>query len=440
MQYADPDLVSSADARELESVLADLGVTVTNERLSAAFALLDANGDGVISYEEFAAWWKRDEVSYLLKRSESLPFRLKTTARVDSGTAASTAAVGLVPRQVAVPIVVYRDTATSSMVQGLSPNAYYVFRLRYLGSRSNSSLSTPCAVLTAPLPPSVPVLVDCSSVLVRMKWYPGECRCHALDRCFSCAAPPSVGRHGCFKFLLCIKFPKTVKPIKGSTDMGDGFHVLYNGPDTLYSLQLAPGDYEVRAVAVNYLGTPSTPSGAVKFTITRPEGAKPAVPSPAQFTIECVGDICVGDTIIITERLFLRPSKGTQPLPAAPVAPRGGLNTSMTSIQTTATVTPSGTFIGERTLACTVLKDNYRTIRDAADGPTAGRRLWLEIVWCRLSAQLSKYALPVGDVIERTQADIEKFEVFRIMWKQEALRRPLQEEWSLLADCYVSVE
>lgn len=60
------------DARELALVLEDLGVEVSEERLREAFALLDANGDGVITFDEFAAWWRREEVVYVLKRSDPI--------------------------------------------------------------------------------------------------------------------------------------------------------------------------------------------------------------------------------------------------------------------------------------------------------------------------------------------------------------------------------
>jgi len=60
------------DAPELAKVLEDLGVEVSEERLSEAFSVLDTNGDGIITFDEFAAWWRREEVVYVLKRSEPI--------------------------------------------------------------------------------------------------------------------------------------------------------------------------------------------------------------------------------------------------------------------------------------------------------------------------------------------------------------------------------
>jgi hypothetical protein len=68
----DKDGSGDIDARELALVLEDLGVEANEERLREAFALLDANGDGIISFDEFAGWWRREQVVYVLKRSEPM--------------------------------------------------------------------------------------------------------------------------------------------------------------------------------------------------------------------------------------------------------------------------------------------------------------------------------------------------------------------------------
>ena len=68
----DKDQSGDIDAAELACMLEDLGVEVTEERLAEAFSILDSNGDGVITFEEFADWWRRDEVSYTVKRSDPI--------------------------------------------------------------------------------------------------------------------------------------------------------------------------------------------------------------------------------------------------------------------------------------------------------------------------------------------------------------------------------
>ena len=65
----DHDQSSDIDIAELKNVLEDLGVEATDERLHDAFSILDVNGDGVIAYDEFSNWWRKDSVTYTLKRS-----------------------------------------------------------------------------------------------------------------------------------------------------------------------------------------------------------------------------------------------------------------------------------------------------------------------------------------------------------------------------------
>ena len=60
------------DASELALLLQDLGVESSEERLRSAFEEFDKNGDGVISFEEFNSWWKKDEVLYVIKRSDPI--------------------------------------------------------------------------------------------------------------------------------------------------------------------------------------------------------------------------------------------------------------------------------------------------------------------------------------------------------------------------------
>jgi hypothetical protein len=90
-QY-DRDHSGTIDGSELALLLEDLGVEVNEERLRDAFAIFDKNGDGVISFEEFGEWWRRDDVSYVLKRSEAIePLQVvpyATDAEVTGGAGA----------------------------------------------------------------------------------------------------------------------------------------------------------------------------------------------------------------------------------------------------------------------------------------------------------------------------------------------------------------
>ena len=68
----DRDRSGTIEIDELELLLNDLGVEASEERLREAMATFDMNNDGVISFEEFGVWWRRDEVSYTIKRSDAI--------------------------------------------------------------------------------------------------------------------------------------------------------------------------------------------------------------------------------------------------------------------------------------------------------------------------------------------------------------------------------
>lgn len=372
--------------------------------------------------------------------------------------------------EVALPIVVYRGDACRYQVLGLDPNRYFHFKLRYAGSRTNSLLSPSVAVMTAPLAPSAPLLIEVSSTSVRIKWY----------------APPN----GAHKFVVQLKAKGsagTRRPTAAAQDPApggnEGWIVVFNGQDTMWtSTTMVPNtDYDVRVLAANCQGTHSEPSPALCFsTLGRDVSQELVGPRFADsvFTIECTGDICVGDTVLLTERLFTAGGAGdggtaagaiggSQILPSSgkTVASRAGTATgnsrgtvrmemSVSSSQgSQAGLLPPGTFIGERTMACNVVRDNYRTSRDAltAAGVTPadskrfgkGRKLWLEVVWQRASSEACRpYELKAGEVVERMQSSLEQFEVFRSPWKGEgeAQRKGLSDEWASLADCYVSLD
>lgn len=74
---------------------------------------------------------------------------------------------------------------------------------------------------------------------------------------------------------------------------------------------------------------------------------------------------------------------------------------------------------------------------------TLQRTLWLEVVWQKSFAQLKKYKefeVRPGEVLERQQAHLEQFEVFRTGWDSERNRRTLREEHKTMEDCFVPVD
>jgi len=568
----DHDQSSDIDIAELKNVLEDLGVEATDERLHDAFSILDVNGDGVIAYDEFSNWWRKDSVTYTLKRSVEIihtSSSSSSSSAVDAknvlgsrgrtsmappigstllgGGAASAAAAAAIKtspldniiqstnrvvRAVAVPIVTYRGNKTRYEVLGLIPNRLYHFKLRYVGSRSNSALSPPAVLMTAPLPPSPPIIIDVATNSVRVKWY--------------------AGQYGAFKFTLHLR-PKimisdvgrhrqhgdsnnnnntsnsntsnTSKKMIGTSIIGvdtgdDGWIAVYNGADNSCICSCLPADttFEARVFALNCQGSPSESSDIITFSTLPRRDTTTTTTSAAitteggnnnnytinlsmltpknameMFNIECTGDICVGDTILITERLYSKMTtvsssvgddyrtntsivtggRSTSAVKNRSKSAANGtittttgqrygsianVNHSVTTLNSEAgggggvSITADrGQFIGERTIAGYVCRDNYRSIRDSLSSQGVEpkhtkriglfRSLWLEVIWQKSSNDACKpYDLKAGDVIERNQAHLEQFEVFRTKWKQEGMRKPFQDEWKIMMECYIQTE
>ena len=124
------------------------------------------------------------------------------------------------------------------------------------------------------------------------------------------------------------------------------------------------------------------------------------------------------------------------------------MDMSVTSLHSTdSALLPPGAYIGDRTIAAYVVKDNYRTARDniASKNLTPRnykkfgryRHLWLEVLWQQATTEACKpFELKKGEVIERTQSNLEEYEVYRVPWKVEAQRMPLETEWASLHQSY----
>ena len=415
--------------------------------------MLDTDGNGVISFDEFSSWWARDDVLYTIKRSDSIDPSLPTgliaattktgmagsasLASVRSSAAAgrTSASIAAAPTKIKnfpMPFVSFRGKETRCEIAGLEPNHLYHFKQRFVGPRSDSALSNPLVLMTAPLRTSRPVLIRLTNNMAWVKWYPGKA--------------------GACKFVI-----QAMWEGGGGDGSGDGksWTTLFNGKENTWkSTTLQPGtEYTVRVVALNEQGAASQPSEPLVF-VTRPRSdSKPqltAKNADRTFTVECTGDVCVGDTILITERLYTKSRSG-----AADDVPGNGLgkstgkgarmNMSVTSLGGGAAEPAAGTYIGEYTMAAHVVRDNHRKIRDdpaMAVGSTkfARRRLvGLEVVWQRGSNKAcDDYALQTGAVVERRQEDLEKFEVFRCPWIDEAQRINLAGEWAMLEECFVT--
>jgi len=449
------------DAKELGVMLADLGVDPTTERLAEAFHMLDVNNDGVISFQEFSEWWRREEVTYTIKRSESLEATSKSMRAsfdgkdsvevrksgglktIDEGR--KSASGGMVSK-VGCGITVFRGNRTRYEVAGLEPNRLYHFRLRLMGSRCNSHLSNPAVLMTAPRAPTMPIMLDVGSTHVRIKFYSPQ--------------------GGAYKFAVQLRNMKArvTSAAQDPTPGGaSGWITVFNGQETVWqsTTMVSDTNYEVRVLGLNYQGTMGQPSPALAFT-TLPRSSKTMgiarADQESAFTIECSGDICVGDTLLITEQLFVKDSAKNASLEQASrssALSRGKdgtvrIDMSVTSLPGSVLL-PPGAYIGDRTIAAIVVKDNYRTGRDAIAAKNLvprnhkkfgkHRHVWLEVIWQRASSEACKpFELKAGEVIERSQGVLEEYEVYRKAWRDESKRVRLDHEWPSLVDCYRASE
>ena len=386
---------------------------------------------------------------YVVKRSEPITTPAPTDASQKKAAVSA-----------AVPIVCYRGERSRCDIAGLEPNSLYHFRLRYLGPRSNSQLSAPLVLMTAPLPlSSPPVLIKRGSKTVWIKWYP---------------AP-----HGAFKFLVQLKadssasssINSTASAAAGGGGADGGWKNVFNGPSTDWrSTTLSPDtSYSVRIVGVNCQGAQSDPSPVLRFkTLSRDEKEQLTPRNASEnFVIECTGDICVGDTILITERLYEKSSAATAD--AAPVATtastalkRSSLAQGLSVVRMDMSVMSTGTgrgsqataqlgaYLGERTIAAFVTMDNHKTLKKANSSTSdqqlslakllKSRRLHLEVVWQKVSSDACKqFDLKPGVTVERSQSHLEQFEIYRCRWEQEDGRRPFRQEAEDLADCFIAL-
>ena len=404
---------------------------MTEERLMAAFESFDSDHDGKISFEEFSRWWRKDEVTYTLKRSELLeptlpaplgalsateqsmnratplnesqqqqqqqrsktPMRssreqkLKGTSEGRSKLNASGFNMGSnhesgfvgtgngqqINTNIPLPVTCYHGSETKNIeIAGLTPNSLYHFRLRYVGSRSNSALSSPLILMTTPLACDTPTLIFLTPTTVRIKWYPSQ--------------------YGAYKYCVQIK-NLTSRSMINSNSNNNNDNTTYNDDDYIttflgqenywMSTTLAPDTlYAVRVIGVNaqgHIGIPSSPLTFRTYVRDDTKHLDMLRNIHESFDIECTGDICVGDTILLTERLY---HKSTTTTSASSnnnnnKSSNGkGNNQSMNPNLSIYTILSGGNdkylvtnneperfsnemYIGERMIIAHVIKDNY---------------------------------------------------------------------------------
>ena len=373
----DVDRSGTMDMQEFESVLNDLAVVATRERIEALFRDFDADGNGVLSFAEFCAWWHDDRVSSTVKRSDPVPplmsrraassqasqplidlvvealnntslvsftgkglgagdlaglaagtsnsrpppARSQSASRSRSGpgggsqslaplgkkTAPSSsqvhASASSTRPKVATPYAYPLGDKSKAEMTGLRPNALYHFKLRYCGPRSNSLLSEPLVVMTAPLPPSQPQVVIVTAVTARIKFYPPICGAFKFIVQLlptNNAAKNGLKAQDIFKGDVTLSGGGGEDLLGGKIGANGDIHgpggewvSVYYGPETLYltTTLVADSDYQCRIFAVNCQGICSDPSPVQSFSTLRRAEAAAGGPGPSQSQVSVVGGL-----------------------------------------------------------------------------------------------------------------------------------------------------
>ena len=138
--------------------------------------------------------------------------------------------------------------------------------------------------------------------------------------------------------------------------------------------------YVIRVIAVNALGGKSPPSPCATTTTKRSSEAIASTPgnSASLFTIDCTGDVVVGDFIRFVERVYSLHDDGQR------VRHRYGRRRPPSIDHDNDDDDPHlmGKYIGERTVAATIIAEE----NEGADiDDDNGRRLVLEVGWSTVS-------------------------------------------------------
>ncbi|TYZ58097.1 hypothetical protein PybrP1_006689 [[Pythium] brassicae (nom. inval.)] len=351
----DADQSGFIELPEFKTLLEELGVPVTGERLAAYLEEFDTDSDGKVSFREFTRWWSRTDVQYVLKRDQGRQDRQNDTLRASSSVAslaASAAALGAAASSNdQMTIVSYRGKDPWTTVSGLEANTQYVFRLRAVSSHASSQLSEGLEVWTAPNAPSCAGVVTVLSSLVHLCWYPG------------------VG--GAYKYIVECKFIETLPGSTGDAAVRRGaatggraadWSKAYEGSESLATVaDLLPNTvYRLRVFALNRAGAMSEQSTVAQICTQSKdeERASGSVLRPSNaadhFTLECCeeGDIVAGDTILFCERIY-RSESGK--IVSEDAAPRVMHNASLYSVASFAGSSSGADAIGERTVAARVV-------------------------------------------------------------------------------------
>ncbi|RQM20468.1 hypothetical protein B5M09_010545 [Aphanomyces astaci] len=371
----DTDGSGFIDVAEFQTLLAELGVPPTPERIQAYMTEFDTNNDAKISFDEFKAWWNKDTVEYVLKRS---------TTTSDAST------------------VCYRGHGATTSVAGLAPNTRYIFRLRHVSSHATSALSAAASLMTLPRAPSPVGVIEALSTKLRVKWHPGT--------------------NGAERYLVEYRWTESVESTKTAAKplaaKDAAWVVGYEGQDTVATLVgLAPSCiYRLRVRASNAdRGWSGYGSVTDACTCAKDPSMKPAV-AAEMFKVEVggPGQMVIGDTILFTERLFLG-DKGN--VVEDEERRRGKSKPSSHHA--------GHECVGERTIAARVTKF-------VVDSLAVRTVVMLDVVWSTVLFydQLHQKTMAAAATLQpdiklaRGEGAILKYETFRLPWQDEVARNP----------------
>ncbi|CEG35159.1 protein tyrosine receptor type [Plasmopara halstedii] len=401
---------------EFQTLLSELGVPPTPERLAAYLAAFDLDSDGKISFSEFARWWTQSEVHYVLKRDAGCRDQeVQATGTTNADE---------------MRLVCYRGSESITTVNGLEPNTRYRFRLRVVGAHASSALSEALTICTAP---SVPTCVGRVEV--------------GFDKALVCWHP---GPGGATRYIVdCKRIECLTKQAVTFNENASEWRRAYEGREPLaYIRELQPETvYQVRVFALNSSGISSAQSTISQLCTVSKECAQRRArlvkrPSGAAdyFTIECgpeEGDIVLGDTVLFCERLMRRNNDADRSL-------KSNLNLAQASDYSVCSSTGGAEVVGERNIAAKVV--------GISQDRRQGNVLALCVLWCTVQiydvesskvassrggyrkqnvsftrsseASVDSFSLAPDLKISRRERNLYRFDTFRAKWEDEAARYP----------------
>jgi hypothetical protein len=476
----DVDNSGTLDREEFKELLRGLGVEPTDIRVNEAFAMLDTDNDGTLSFDEFEDWWTRDSLTYVLKRDDGYSEQqLLKEQQLTGGTDKNKNKKNSLPPRT-FSTTCYRGSGKQIEVMGLQPNTLYHFRLRHASSTTDSFLSPPLEVMTAPQAPTKAGVVAQYAKTIDIKWHAklGGADRYTVEMKMVETLPSAgdSGRKSSSKAFL--KRTASEEEREREKERQEPAWVkAYEGTDTMTTLRdLKPNTvYRLRVQSVNRLGVRSEWSAVSQCYTVEREREPLLAPQTAvrMFTIECAHDedVVPGDTILFTERIYIDPDTGRPILEggkstasgaraggtASSSRGRGGFDPNL-SVSSVGSRGGGGEamgceYLGTRTVAAKVVAESYITSKQREQARMEGRglkpshtnritagssgvplakkhrELRLQVAWCTVEKkEAERFKLKKNANIERKERHLFRFETFRIRWKDDDARK--METWS----------